>query len=65
MQPTNSSGYLVRPPPWAEGGVTGSEMEVTEGPRAGTLALPPTARPLPARQMWAHVGGGGITSGRS
>ena len=59
---TNSSGYLVHPLPWAEGRITGSEMEVTEGPRAGTLALPPTAGPLSAQQMRAHMGGGGITT---
>ena len=62
LQTKNSSGYLVRPLPWAVGRISGSEMEVTEGPPAGTLALPPTAGPLSAQQMRAHMGGGGITT---
>lgn len=55
---TNSSGYLVRPPPWAEGRVQAQRWR-QEGPRAGAPWLPGLQASLCPAQMRAHVGGGG------
>lgn len=65
LQTTDSNGYLLHPPPFAEGEVTGSEMEVIVIPLAGTWALLPTAGLPAALQMHSRVGGGGVTTGRS